>query len=78
MTERSLQRAVRAELGMTPRDFVNDIRLELAARLLRTTSLTVDAVANKVGYADANALRSLVRRRRGMSIAEFRASRFAW
>ncbi|WP_327101052.1 helix-turn-helix domain-containing protein [Nocardia vinacea] len=78
VTERSLQRTTQAELGMSPRDFVNDIRLEHAAHLLRSTSLTVEAVASKVGYLNASTLRNLVRRRRGMSIAELRASRVAW
>ncbi|MFE3443717.1 GlxA family transcriptional regulator [Nocardia sp. NPDC059180] len=78
VTERSLQRATHAELGMSPRDFVNDIRLERAAHLLRTTDLTLDAVAARVGYLNAGTLRGLVKRRRGMSIAEMRASPLAW
>ncbi|NNH68423.1 helix-turn-helix domain-containing protein [Nocardia uniformis] len=77
-TERSLQRATRAELGMTPREFANDIRLERAGQLLRTTSLTVDAIAARVGYTDAATLRNLVRRRRGMTLAELRDSPMIW
>ncbi|NUS43066.1 MAG: helix-turn-helix domain-containing protein [Mycobacteriaceae bacterium] len=78
VTVRSLERATQAELGMSPRDFANDIRLERAAQLLRSTSLTVAAVASRVGYADVAGLRGLVRRRRGMTIAELRASRLTW
>jgi transcriptional regulator GlxA family with amidase domain len=78
VTERSLQRATHAELGISPMDFVNNIRLERATYLLRTTSLTVDAVAARVGYLNAGTLRSLVRRRRGISITELRAARFSW
>ncbi|MBF6285511.1 helix-turn-helix domain-containing protein [Nocardia cyriacigeorgica] len=78
VTERSLQRATHAELGMSPRDFVNDIRLERAAHLLRTTDLTLDAVAARVGYLNAGTLRGLVKRRRGVSIAELRAAPLAW
>lgn len=78
VTERSLQRATQAELGMSPRDFVNDIRLERAAQLLRTTDLTLDAVASRVGYLNAGTLRGLVKRRRGVSIAELRSSPLAW
>ncbi|WP_330230374.1 helix-turn-helix domain-containing protein [Nocardia sp. NBC_00508] len=74
LTERTLQRATHAELGMSPKDFVDDIRLEHAAQLLRTTSLTIDAVANRVGYLSSNPLRELARRRRGMSIAEMRVT----
>ncbi|WP_280382111.1 GlxA family transcriptional regulator [Nocardia wallacei] len=78
VTVRSLQRATRAEIGMSPRDFANDIRLERATHLLRTTSLTVDAVATRVGYLNAGTLRSLFRRRRHRSLAEVRASPLSW
>lgn len=78
VTERSLQRATQAELGRSPRDFVDDIRLERAAHLLRTTTQTVDTVAARVGYLNGGTLRNLVRRRRGMSMAEFRAAGPAW
>lgn len=78
VTERSLQRATQAELGMSPRDFVNDIRLEHAAFLLRTTSLPLEAIASRVGYLNAGTLRGLVRRRRGMTIAQLRATPLAW
>ncbi|WP_174189298.1 GlxA family transcriptional regulator [Nocardia barduliensis] len=77
VTERSLQRATHAELGMSPTDFVHDIRLERAVHLLRSTSLTVDAVAAKVGYLNAGTLRGLFRRR-GMSISEIRMARVSY
>ncbi|WP_067683654.1 GlxA family transcriptional regulator [Nocardia miyunensis] len=75
ITERSLQRATHAELGMSPKDFIDDIRLERATELLRTTTLTVDTIATRVGYLNAGTLRSLARRRRNMSLAELRSAR---
>jgi transcriptional regulator GlxA family with amidase domain len=78
VNERSLQRVTQAELGMSPKDFVDEIRLQLAADLFRTTTLTVDAVATKVGYLNAGTLRSLARRRRDLSLAELRSSRLLW
>jgi transcriptional regulator GlxA family with amidase domain len=78
VTERSLQRATRSALGMSPKDFADDIRLDRAGRLLRTTGLTVEAVAREVGYVNASALRALARRRRGLSLAEIRAHRIPW
>ncbi|MBO0854721.1 MAG: helix-turn-helix domain-containing protein [Nocardia sp.] len=77
-TERSLQRATLAELGMSPKDFVDEIRLEQAAKLFRETALTVDAVARKVGYLNGSTLRNLARRRRDMSLAELRSPRLMW
>ncbi|WP_433680925.1 GlxA family transcriptional regulator [Nocardia sp. CA-119907] len=78
VTERTLQRATQAEIGMSPRDFVHEVRLERATKLLRTTTLTIEAIAVKVGYLNAGTLRGLFRRRRGRSIAEVRASRLSW
>ncbi|NUP29849.1 MAG: helix-turn-helix domain-containing protein [Nocardia sp.] len=78
VTERSLQRATRAALGMSPKDFADDIRLDRAVQLLRSGDRTVDAVARDVGYVNASALRALARRRRGLSLAEIRAHRLPW
>ncbi|NKY35939.1 helix-turn-helix domain-containing protein [Nocardia speluncae] len=78
ITERSLQRITQAELGMSPKDFVHDIRIAHAAHLLRTTSLSLESIASRVGYLNAGTLRNLVRRRRGMSVAELRAIPNVW
>jgi AraC family transcriptional regulator of arabinose operon len=42
----------RAQLGVTPQQFVERRRLDAAARLLELTSRSVAAVAAQVGYAD--------------------------
>ncbi|NKY54958.1 GlxA family transcriptional regulator [Nocardia flavorosea] len=75
ISERSLQRVVRADLGMSPKDFADDIRLERAVHLLRSTTKTVDAIASEVGYLSGGALRALIRRRRDLTIAQIRGSR---
>jgi transcriptional regulator GlxA family with amidase domain len=77
VTERTLQRATAAGLGMSPRDFVNTIRFEQATRLLRDTTLTVEAVAARVGYQNGATLRGLIRRH-GVAIADIRATKPSW
>lgn len=77
VTERTLQRATAAELGMSPREFINAIRLEQATRILQDTNLTVDAVAAKVGYRNGATLRGLIQRN-GMTVTEIRAIRPTW
>ena len=72
VSERTLQRATAATLGMSPVRFVQEVRLEQAVHLLRTTTQTPDSVAAAVGYADAGTLRSLVRRRRNTTLAALR------
>lgn len=72
VSERNLQRAAAATLGMSPLEFVTEIRIDHAAYLLRTTSLGTDAVAGRVGYLNGGTLRDVVRRRRGMTVRELR------
>lgn len=72
LSERQLQRTTAATLGMSPLEFVTEIRLEQATYLLRTTKLSIDAVAARVGYLSGNTLREVVRRRRKMSLRELR------
>ncbi|MEV8609962.1 helix-turn-helix domain-containing protein [Amycolatopsis sp. NPDC051373] len=78
VTERSLQRTLQAELGMSPRELITEIRLQRAIHLPRTTGLTVDAVATRVGYLNGGTLRTLIRRRRGLGVGEVRGSGSPW
>jgi transcriptional regulator GlxA family with amidase domain len=45
---------------------------------MQRTTLTVDAVASKVGYLNGGTLRSLYRRRRNRTSAEVRGAAAAW
>lgn len=72
-SQRSLERRVRAVVGKTPVAFLQDIRVEVAAHLLRTTTLDLETVAAQVGYADASTLRTLLRRKLGRGVRELRA-----
>lgn len=70
--ERTLQRAVRRVLGVSPVRFVQDLRVEQATHLLRTTDLPVEVVARRVGYEHANTLRVLLRDRTGTTAGGLR------
>ena len=72
VSERTLQRAVRRTLGTSPVRFVQDLRVEQASHLLRTTGLPLDAIARKVGYEHANTLRILLRERTGTTAGALR------
>jgi transcriptional regulator GlxA family with amidase domain len=62
VTRRTLERHVRERLGMSPSTLVRRIRLERANHLRRTTGLTLDAVATRVGYGSAHTLRRALAR----------------
>lgn len=72
-SQRTLQRRVRAVLGKSPVGFVQDLRLERAVHLLRSTRDDVEAIAQAVGYEDASTLRTLLRRRMSTGVRELRA-----
>ena len=59
-------------LGKTPVAFIQDLRIERAVHLLKTTDHTVDRIAELVGYADGVTLRTLLRRRLGKGIREIK------
>jgi transcriptional regulator GlxA family with amidase domain len=71
-SERTLQRALRRTLGTTPVRFAQDIRIEQACHLLRTTELPMEAIAHRVGYENGNTLRILLRERRGVTAGMLR------
>ncbi|MGF6242999.1 MULTISPECIES: GlxA family transcriptional regulator [Paraburkholderia] len=71
---RTLTRRLNAVLGKTPIEYIQDLRIERAVQLLKTTRLTVDRIAEQVGYADGHTLRTLLRRRIGKGVRELRVS----
>ncbi|CDG84291.1 GlxA family transcriptional regulator [Janthinobacterium agaricidamnosum] len=72
-SKRTLTRRLNAVFGKTPIEYIQDLRVERAVHLLKTSKLTVDRIAGQVGYADGVTLRTLLRRRTGKGIRELRA-----
>jgi transcriptional regulator GlxA family with amidase domain len=72
VSERTLQRCVQRTLGTSPIRFVQDLRIERASHLLRTTGLSLETIARKVGYEHANTLRVLLRERTGKTTPALR------
>lgn len=69
---KTFYRRLVAATGLAPSRFVQRVRLEVATDLLRDTSLSVDEIAARVGYADASTLRRVVRRELGASASDLR------
>lgn len=57
MSPRTFARRFREATGTTPHRWLLDQRLQLAERLLESTDLTVDAVADRAGFGSADTLR---------------------
>jgi transcriptional regulator GlxA family with amidase domain len=71
-SERTLARRLRSVLGKSPISYVQDLRVERAGQLLRTSRHSVDHVASLVGYANGATLRRLLRRKLGRGVRELR------
>src|SRR5947199_9758022 len=65
-----IARRIQQVLGKSPLSYFQDLRVERAVHLLRTTNQSVDEIASRVGYSDGVTLRTLLRRRLGQGIKE--------
>ncbi|MGM7724782.1 AraC family transcriptional regulator [Metabacillus sp. Hm71] len=63
------------QLNMTPVQYLTKVRIQKAAELLRSTSLTVTDIAAQVGYANANYFNKVFRKAVGVSAGTFRDSK---
>jgi len=68
----TLIRRFNRSLGMSPRDYVQMLRVASAKRMLETTERSVYDIAMMVGYADARALRTVFREYTGKTPTEYR------
>mgnify|MGYP002876536472 FL=1 len=72
MSERSLRRAFLEVTGNSPTDYLNTIRLERAAELLRQSELQISDVALQCGFSDASYFASQFKRTFRTSPTRFR------
>lgn len=72
VSPRTLARRIRLATGLAPLQFVQRLRVDRALQLLESSAAPVESVAAQVGYADATALRRLMRRELGSSPRELR------
>ncbi|HXH02379.1 MAG TPA: AraC family transcriptional regulator [Candidatus Competibacteraceae bacterium] len=59
-------------LARTPMDYLHELRLERAQRLLADSELPIAAIAQSCGFADQSALTRALRRRHGITPAQYR------
>jgi transcriptional regulator GlxA family with amidase domain len=73
-SKRTLARRMQSVLGKSPLAYFQDLRIERAVHLLKTSQASVDQIAAEVGYAEGVTLRTLLRRKLGRGVREIRHS----
>lgn len=72
LAERTLKRRFRKATGLSLKDYVQNLRVEEAKRLLESTREPTDEISARVGYEDVSFFRQLFRRRTGLTPARYR------
>lgn len=72
MSESTLYRVFRQVTGSSPVDYINSVRLQHAADLLRKTELPIAEVADESGIGEANYLSRLFKKHFALTPSEYR------
>ncbi|MFZ6741815.1 GlxA family transcriptional regulator [Undibacterium sp. JH2W] len=72
VSERTVIRHFHQTLDTTPATYAQQVKMDVAKRLLETTTLTLEQVAERTGYSDPSSFRRLFKRHSGLSPASYR------
>jgi transcriptional regulator GlxA family with amidase domain len=72
LSERQFSRVFKAEVGITPAEHVEAVRMEAACRLLETTSKSMDQIATVCGFGVPETMNRAFRRRLNTTPGEHR------
>ncbi|WP_374009168.1 GlxA family transcriptional regulator [Leifsonia sp. LS-T14] len=72
LSERQFSRVFKAEIGVTPAEHVEAVRLESACRLLETTTNPVDEIARNTGFGSPETMNRVFQRRLNTTPTEHR------
>lgn len=72
MSEPNFYRTFKQTFGLTPVDYINQQRISLASKLLRTTNRCLADISLECGFNNLTYFMKLFRREKGLSPAQFR------
>lgn len=72
LTERTFKRRFKQATGMSPIEYVLVLRIEEAKQMLEATELSIESIANEVGYQDASFLARKFNSMVGVTPAQYR------
>jgi transcriptional regulator GlxA family with amidase domain len=74
MSTRNFSRVFFRDIGATPADFVETARLDAARRLLQDSSMPLQRIADRCGFADLHSMRRVFRRTLGVGPTDYRGT----
>jgi transcriptional regulator GlxA family with amidase domain len=74
MSTRNFSRVFLRDIGVTPADFVESARVDAARRLLQDSSMPLQRIADRCGFADLHSMRRVFRRSLGVGPTDYRAT----
>lgn len=72
VSRRHLDRLVKSRFGSTIRELINDNRLDLAEKMLRSTSDSVEKISSDAGFSSKESFRRAFLKKYGLSPSEYR------
>lgn len=72
INERTFKRRFSSATGMSPLEYIHNLRLEEAKQMLEVSAQPVEAIANEVGYEDASFFSRLFKRKVGTTPQAYR------
>jgi transcriptional regulator GlxA family with amidase domain len=72
LSERHFSRLFKAEVGVTPADHIEAVRLETACRLLESTHIPIEQIASTCGFGTPETMNRSFRRRLGATPGQHR------
>lgn len=77
MSESRFSHVFKEETGISFVEYVNQVRMDKAETLLKTTDLKINEIGEQIGIGNANYFSAQFKRRAGMSPGEFRKVKWA-
>lgn len=74
LSESRFRHLFKAEIGQTPAQYLRSIRMLEAEKLLRTTSLGIKEIMNRVGISDESHFGHSFKKARGLSPSKYRSA----
>jgi len=73
LSNRSLIRRFKNSAGVTPSNYLQEIRLDAASKYLVQSNKTIDEITHAIGYMDISSFTKLFKRKTGLSPSSYRA-----